>query len=65
MESNLIFFSVSDIASMLHVSRTGAYNIAKSEDFPAFRVGKRILVTKADFEEWVTNQRRKGCSINT
>ncbi len=42
-----------DVATVLSISRAGAYNLMKSKGFPALRVGKRIVVTKASFIQWV------------
>ena len=36
--------TVEELASYLHVSRVTAYTLAGREDFPSFRVGRRILI---------------------
>ena len=48
--------SVMDIAGILGISRAGAYDLAKQEDFPSFQVGKRILIPKDKFKQWIENK---------
>ena len=48
--------SVMDIAGILGISRAGAYDLAKQEDFPSFQVGKRILIPKEKFKQWIENK---------
>ena len=36
------------IASVLRISRAGAYNLLSSEDFPTLHIGRRKLVMKND-----------------
>ena len=43
----------SQIASVLRISRAGAYNLLSSEDFPTLHIGKRKLVMKADLIQWL------------
>lgn len=45
--------SVEDISRLLGISRVGAYNLSHSEGFPAVRVGKRILIPRERFLEWL------------
>lgn len=49
-----------DISGFLGISKQGAYNLLHSVGFPAFRVGKRLLVHRNDFERWLEQQREKG-----
>ena len=48
-----LMLSVEDVEKVLGLSRINAYNICHSEGFPAKRVGKRILVPKDSFIEWL------------
>ncbi|MBT9156958.1 MAG: hypothetical protein DDT37_01955 [Firmicutes bacterium] len=47
-------YSISEIASLLNVSLPSAYAMARSERFPAFSIGKRILVPKVAFDRWLS-----------
>ena len=44
-----------DIAGYLNISLTCAYYVMNSENFPVLRIGKRLLVTKTHFLEWLEN----------
>ena len=43
----------SQIASVLRISRAGAYNLLSSEDFPTLHIGRRKLVMKNDLIQWL------------
>jgi excisionase family DNA binding protein len=49
-------FSVKEVASILHISRGMAYQLARREDFPKMRFGKRIIIPKENFMEWMKRQ---------
>ena len=52
-------FSAAEVAEYLGISLVGAYNLMHSQEFPAFFIGKRILVTCEAFEKWLQEQQRK------
>ena len=41
-----LMLSMMDVASVLGISKAGAYTLAHSRDFPAFRVGRRIVISQ-------------------
>lgn len=41
------------IASVLRISRAGAYTLLSSEDFPTLHIGRRKLVMKSDLITWL------------
>ena len=45
-----------DVANALGISRVNAYNLCHAQDFPAIRLGKRILIPKDRFLEWLNRQ---------
>ncbi|MBQ8087946.1 MAG: helix-turn-helix domain-containing protein [Clostridia bacterium] len=45
--------SVEEMAAFLGISRVGAYNLSHSKGFPSVRVGKRILIPRDKFLEWL------------
>lgn len=55
-----ITLSAPEVAAALGISHGGAYNLMQAQGFPAFRIGKRVMVTKAAFEQWLEDQQRKG-----
>ena len=44
---------VPDVASVLGISRAGAYELVRSDGFPVLRIGSRIVVPKEKFIDWI------------
>lgn len=53
---NSLAMSITEVANELHISRAAAYSLARTEGFPTFYVGKRILVSRAGLEKWMNSQ---------
>lgn len=51
-----LMLTVPDVASVLGVSRAGAYELAHSEGFPVLKVGSRIVIPKDKFLLWIDRQ---------
>ena len=51
--------NVSEMAEQLGISKPKAYDLANRQDFPHLKVGKRILIPIAAFEEWLNSESRK------
>lgn len=54
-----LMLSVPEMAAALGISRAGAYELARSESFPALRIGTRIVIPKDKLQEWVDKQTEK------
>ena len=50
--------SVPDVASVLGISRAGAYELVRSYGFPSLRIGSRIVVPKEKFIDWINANTR-------
>ncbi|AVM68310.1 DNA-binding protein [Lachnospiraceae bacterium oral taxon 500] len=48
-------YTVEDIAKMLNIGRTAAYNLTKEGHFKIVRIGNTIRVSKKSFDEWLDN----------
>ena len=48
-----LMLSVPDLTEALGISRAGAYELVKSEGFPALHIGNRILVLKEELIAWI------------
>lgn len=48
-----LMLTVTDVAAVLGISRTGAYELVRQEGFPSFSIGKRIIVPKEQFIQWI------------
>ena len=49
-------YKVEDIAAMLNIGRTSAYNLVKEGHFKTVRVGNAIRVSKKSFDKWLDEQ---------
>lgn len=58
-----------DISDILGISRSTAYDIMRSENFPSFRLVTknsskgRFLVMESDFYKWLDEQKAKKASL--
>ena len=48
-----LMLSVPDVASVLGISRAGAYELVRSDGFPSLRIGSRSVVPKEKFIGWI------------
>ena len=48
-----LFLNANNVADVLGISKTTAYTLMASEEFPSIRVGARMLVERRKFKEWV------------
>ena len=49
-------YKVEDIAAMLNIGRTSAYNLIKEGHFKTVRVGNAIRISKKSFDKWLDEQ---------
>ena len=47
---------VSDVAAAMSIGPVTAYNLVKSEGFPRIKLGRRIVIPKDAFFNWLHNQ---------
>lgn len=52
-------YTATELAAYLGISRSGAYNLMQAVDFPSFRIGGRIMVTRVALENWLLEQQQK------
>lgn len=45
--------TVMEVAEVLRISRAGAYDLVRTEGFPALKIGSRIVVPKEKFIQWM------------
>ena len=48
--------TVQEIQEALGVGRNVAYNLVNRADFPALRVGRKIIIPRAAFLRWLDTQ---------
>ncbi len=47
------------VAAVLGISRANAYTLLRREDFPTLRIGKRMLVPRDRFIQWIAENTQK------
>lgn len=50
--------TVSDISRILGIGKQNAYDLCHSNNFPSVQIGKRIIVPKPAFVEWLKNPKK-------
>ena len=55
-----IVLNADQLALALGISRAHAYQLMHSKGFPTLRIGKRMLVPKVMFLEWLNSNTEKG-----
>ena len=48
-----LMLSVSQVADVLGIGRTNAYELVKEKDFPSLNIGSRIVVPKDKLIQWI------------
>ena len=51
-----IMLNANVIAQTLGISRAGAYELMRGKGFPTLRIGKRMMVSKEHFIQWIERQ---------
>lgn len=51
-----IAYSAPEVAQLLGISKSAAYNLMHREDFPSFRIGRRWLIQENCLNEWLEKQ---------
>jgi hypothetical protein len=48
-------YTPSDIQILLKIGRNATYKLLKTQQFPVIHIGKKIVIPKTPFENWVNN----------
>lgn len=59
-EPPVLSYNLSEAAKALHVSRPTMSALAKSEGFPAFRIGSRYVIPVDALNAWLIQQAEEG-----
>lgn len=60
MDSLPMVLKPADVRLVLDVSRNTVYEIFHREDFPCFRVGKQLRISREQFFLWMEQQAEKA-----
>ena len=57
-------YSVPELAAVLGIGRNCAYNLVhRRSDFPAVRIGRRIVVPVSELNVWLKNHSHDGVIV--
>lgn len=48
-----LMLTVQEVSGVLGISLAGTYELARSDSFPAFKIGTRVLIPKDKFPAWL------------
>lgn len=48
-----LMLNAEDIQAVMNISRAGAYQLMHREDFPTITIGKRMVVPRDKFLQWI------------
>lgn len=51
-----LMLSVKELSEFLGISKSGAYELVKTKDFPVVKIGARVLIPKDKLIEWIDKQ---------
>ena len=55
-----LILSVPELASVLGISRAGAYELVKEKGFPSLTIGSRILIPRDKLIAWIDAKSSRG-----
>lgn len=53
-----LMLNAEDIKTIMNISRAGAYQLMHRADFPTILIGKRMVVPRDKFLEWIEKNTR-------
>lgn len=56
-----LLLNVKQLADLLGVSYSSAYELIQEDDFPAVRIGKRIVIPKDELRKWISTNTKGVC----
>ena len=63
IQEAVVYISVDEMAKMLSIARATAYQLTKTQDFPCFYIGKRIIIPLQSFYAWAAGQALERATI--
>lgn len=55
-EDTPLYITVDEMAKILSIARVTAYQLTKTEGFPCFQIGKRIIIPLRSLHKWAEEQ---------
>ncbi len=65
MEVKKANLKISEFMEYMNIHRTLAYRLCHNKDFyPAFKIGKKILINKEKLDKWIAEQTMEGVKVD-
>ncbi len=58
-EVEKVVYNIKDVQQILGLGKNNVYKLLKLPTFPVIKIGKRYLIPKKEFEEWISKSLRK------
>lgn len=58
-QQEITLYNIDDIRRIFSMGRTAAYRLMTSDGFPAFRLNRKLYVTRDNLTRWIQNNRGK------
>lgn len=56
------FFTVNELAELLRIGRSSAYELCQRNEFPVVRIGKNIRIPEQGLYNWIDEQGQQKVS---
>lgn len=63
MTSTQLALTVAEAAAALHLGRNTIYDLIRTGQLPAIRVGRAIRIPSTALHEWIDNNTQKGITL--
>ena len=60
MENNKLVYSIQEVADLLGISKSYAYELARKGIFPVLELGTKRVIPKEKFNKWVNGEKELG-----
>jgi len=58
MEEKQEFLKVPEVAKVLRIARSRAYELVAEGEIPSLRIGRSVRVSRSDLDRWLEEQRQ-------
>ena len=56
MKAEINILTVEDVKKIFSIGRNNAYELMHREDFPSFKIGKKLFINQDALYKWIENQ---------
>lgn len=58
MDENLEYLKVPEVAEILRIARSRAYELVAEGEIPSIRIGRSVRVSRGELDRWLEAQRQ-------